>query len=581
MQSAYFFLTKENIYTQSLRTDHFAFLAKSSPEVPDLGAFLVTDEFNLNVFHHAIISSNAVLMKVLVASLSEYESILETELPYLHLAAALGHKKLENDVKKICEFFKADKKCKDSWLTIIEDLLKNDNFKGLLQNFLDEEQCVYIFGKFKCLLAEIYQNKDEHFSAMDVAVICDNENYVDLFLQKLFPGQRLSHEIQKLLAALRIGSQLLVNSLTRAFGEDDLYKLVAVRAKEVKVEEMRMILKTKRIDPKKPRNMPNLYHIACTSGMHKVGQLNKMVSLLLEYKFDINDNSHPCTYPLYSMIYSIVCGRDADPSRVPDYLNSLQTMLKGGADPNFDENRNPPSTTQNYLPCRDPSSSALDCYFHCLQFHENWNMMEQLDQICLLLLENGTDTTYSEVNCGSLLHSLMQLSASHHAQGHLSADFFTMSRMLMYFGANPDYCPKVDESSLEVCQGYPVEFYFVRLFSLMGGRFAFSRWMKSTAVNQVAGILTYMNRDDALTAFGSICCKVDEMVASGEVGFDKEVAGHIKSTLQEYLIPVRSLQDFCRLALWRGYARRVNVLKRLHMPKRLMEGITSFFALEI
>lgn len=185
-------------------------------------------------------------MNVLVASLSEHESILETELPYLHLAAALGHTKLENDVKKICEFFKADKKCKVSWLTVIEDLLKNDDFKGLLQNFLEEEQCIYILEKFKCLLSKIYQHKEEHLSAMDVAVICDNRNYVDLFLQKLFPGQWFSREIEKLLAALLIGSQLLVNSLTEGFGEDDLYKLMTIRAKEVNVEEMRMILKTKK-----------------------------------------------------------------------------------------------------------------------------------------------------------------------------------------------------------------------------------------------------------------------------------------------------------------------------------------------
>lgn len=327
----------------------------------------------------------------------------------------------------------------------------------------------------------------------------------------------------------------------------------------------------------------------------------EVTSFLLERGFDVNTRLPIGTYPLYSLVTAIVLEKDHNPTQVPTYhLDVLETILRCGADGNFDEVRHldaagVPREAAAFTG-RELSTSALNCYFSCLQSCDTWrpHIMEHLDRLCLTLLENGANPDYVDAYGRTPLHDLMHAMASQHSIGHMHADLSTMSRMLLYFGANPN------------CQSgegeYPVECYFSKILTVMGGLLAFRRWKDSNNIPQVLHLLYFMDTADSNEACRRIllCLKnsgtnnnarvnslaedgdsEEESYADSRSVVPDDLLEYVSSLTHEYVCHPKTLQELTQLVLWKSVSRKVHVLRKLRMPKAFLASIKVRFELDV
>lgn len=300
--------------------------------------------------------------------------------------------------------------------------------------------------------------------------------------------------------------------------------------------------------------------------------LEEVTSFLIDCGFDINSRSPLGTYPLYSLVTALVQEKDNNPTQVPVYhIRTLDLILRAGAQGNFDELL-VEDAAHVFSPARDLATSILNCYFSCLQSCDTWrpHIMEHLDRVCLTLLENGGDPNYLDSLGKTPLHDLMRTMASQHAMGHMHADLSTMSRMLLYFGADPNQKSIKGE--------YPVEYYFKKLMKDMGGLFAFRRWKSSNNASQVLNLLYYMDSPGASVSCQSILANIR---GAGEDGMPEDVIDFVICLMNEYTCNPKSLHELSRLAIWRAISRKVQNLKQLRMPKAFVSAIKALFALDI
>lgn len=329
--------------------------------------------------------------------------------------------------------------------------------------------------------------------------------------------------------------------------------------------------------------------------------LVEVTSFLLERGFSVNTRLPIGTYPLYSLVTAIVLEKDHNPTQVPTYqLDVLEMILRCGADGNFDEVRHldeagVPREAVAFTG-RELSTSVLNCYFSCLQSCDTWrpHIMEHLDRLCLTLLENGANPDYVDAYGRTPLHDLMHAMASQHSIGHMHADLSTMSRMLLYFGANPN-C-KSDDGE------YPVEYYFSKILAVMGGLLAFRRWKDSNNIPQVLHLLYFMDTSDSNEACRRILsylrnsgtnnnARVNSFVEDGDSEEESyadirsvvpdDLLEYISSLMHEYVCHPKTLQELTQLVLWKAVSRKVHALRKLRMPKAFLAAIKVRFELDV
>ncbi|ESN97776.1 hypothetical protein HELRODRAFT_177839 [Helobdella robusta] len=554
-----------------------------------LDQYFEPDKFILNILHHAILAKNLKLIYELLVQLNENPApCLKTKLPYLHLAAIIGCPEV---AKQLCRFFLANEEVEDNiWWASIKHCLENEDFIAFITGITSNDFFSVLKSKFELLLKEMTRLDLKHKStAIDVAAICKSEEVLKIYLHTTPLLKKPSSSFTLFDRAIEFNSPRAFSYLTETSSTLTLSSAFINAIRQLRLDVVERLMSCDKLNITEALGMSNPFHIACmmtriTSDRPNTRYLglDDLFAFFIKQDFDVNSKSAPGHFPLYSLLYSLVHEKDVNSRGVPEYhIRALTLLLEAGADPNFDEttlSNKKITFNSSSLICLSPRDlyiSALDAYFSCLQTCDTWSnhVMEHLDQVCLLLLEHNADATKMLLNNETPLHLLVRLAANQHCMGHLSADFFLMMRMLMYFGANPDARTLASIS-------YPVHYYFSHIFHIMGGTIAYDRWINSGAIQQVVGILTYMDRDEANTAVKMIGDDMVRTVKEND-GLTEEFVEKINHTLLDYVRNVMSLQDICKMTLWRATGRKVNRLKGLRLPRRLFSEIKSFFAVDV
>ena len=560
---------------------------------------LQPDADGLDVLHHAILAGNpeAVLLlcesglylRMTAIRPAQDGSVGRVGPGYLHLACLLGNglvvsvlcEKTERPLSETCTF--------NSWpdVDIIQHYVRKGSGKSNVDSLL--QTC-------STVLTEMSGLPNDPLLAVDIAAMARNDGCLRLLLNLNVAVQPPTSKKPKPMTALERAIEL--NSirafkflLSRAPEKAEVESAFKVALNRKMVEFMREAL-NHGVDVPKALNGMNPYHVAYlyssayqqlsprTRNPVELSRRNKVLddttTLLIERGFSVNQREPLGTYPLYSLLTSLVQEKDNNPSQVPiHHIRALDLVLRAGADCNFDEVRclnEPGRGVQMPAVGRDLSTSALNAYFVCLQASDTWrpHLMEHMDRICLTLLEHGADPDYMYESGETPLHDLMKAMAMQHAMGHMHADLSSMCRMLMHFGANPNR-----RSS----QGlYPVEFYFTVLLSIMGGNFAFKRWKSSDNASQVLQLLYSMDSGDARAARKNIVADLENAKSDG---MPDDVVAFVAKLMVEFSCSIKSLQELSKIAVWKGIGRKLSNVKHLTMPKSFMEDIMRMFNLDI
>jgi hypothetical protein len=460
-----------------------------------LKEFWAPDADGLDVMHHAILASNENIVEVLNELLTEStDELLESKQSagYLHLAALVGNHRI---VATLCEGPHVSITANSAAVCLPDTDVIHRYLKESGKFSPDSGRLAEIVEVCKDVLQRL--SDSPHLGVIDIAAVGAHVDCVKAILKSSIV-QYATKCATLLERALDIGSldafRLL---LAQNPDKDELhsaFQLALGRKQKVFVAALldRGIHVVEALDGFNPYHFIYLCAPAfgrqrgATASRRHVETIDALTALFIERGFDVNVCDPPGTYPLYSLLASLIQEKDYNPAVIPfAHIRSLDLLLRVGARTDVDEiqiareaNVDPASLSADAG--RELASSALNAYFYGLQGSDTWrpHIAEHLDRLCLTLLEHGACASSVEKETGSTaLHDLMQATATQHAQGHMHADLSTMSRMLLYYGADPNATNNDGQ--------YPVEVYFSSLLRLMGGLIAFRRWKTSDNAAQV------------------------------------------------------------------------------------------------
>ena len=457
------------------------------------------DENGLDVMHHAVLSGHdgaVTLLNELVSVLDREPSVSVKSKGYLHLACLLGRESVAGSICN-CPDVNLLLGCESVvWpsLDIIRKCVSNSKKHPINVEQIDTVEKVY--NKI-----QTHKVSDPPLQALDIAAMAGHVGCVVSILDSSLV-RHCANQSSCLERALHLGSlhafRLLLAQNPHPEAVDFALQIALAR----KLPEFVAALLDYGADFKRALDGINPFHFAYLCSplfysrqvfaiIHRhVHGIDKLTALLIERGFDVNDADPPGTFPLYSLLASLIQEKDYNPSKVPtSRINTLEIMLRAHAQTNKNElkflNKNNISSVDvSALSAdagRELATSALNAFFVGLQSSDTWrvHMAEHLDRICLTLLEHGASAAGSDDVSSSPLHDLMRATATQHVIGHMHADLSTMSRMLLYFGANPNV--------LNSSSQYPIECYFSHLLGNtgMGGLIAYRRWKGTNNAAQV------------------------------------------------------------------------------------------------
>ncbi len=345
---------------------------------------------------------------------------------------------------------------------------------------------------------------------------------------------------------------------------------------------MDIILSTCHVEVKRVLNAMNPYHVLYMySSAYQVHDerndgIDDATEVLIKHNFDVNDYSIFGSFPLYSLINSMVEEKDFFPMEIPSYhIKALELLLKSGANPNFDEIHQSTNYDEKYpwghTLGRPLHTSALNSLFGSLQSSDSWYAMfpEFVTHCCGLILRNGCDPCRVDGHGRTALHDLLKCLAIEHTMGNLNIKALPIIKILMRYGADPDI-----KSSTET---FPVACYYQTLFNSMGGRVAFEQWKSSQCQSQALYLLTFMKHDTRKAARNQIVelCQLMEEQSSNAAAAN--ITSHTTQMLQQYTHNIKSLQNICRLTIWISLKRQRDRLDQLPLPRALQNSILNLF----
>jgi len=459
-----------------------------------------SDESGLDIMHHAVLSGHDGAVSVLnelVSVLDRDPSVSVKPKGYLHLACLLGR---ESIAGLICN-------CPDVGLLLGCESVMWPSLE-VIQKCVSNSKRLPLSAKQMENVEKVYYKIQAHrmvneppLQALDVAAVGGHVGCVFAILNSRLV-RHCAKQSSCLERALHLGSlhafRLLLAENPHPEAVDYALQIALAR----KLPEFVAALLDFGADFRRALDGINPFHfiyLCCPLFYSRqvyaivrrhVHGIDKLTALLIERGFDVNYADPPGTFPLYSLLASLIQEKDYNPSKVPtSRIKALEIMLRAHAQTDKNElkfpNKNDLSSAEisalSVDAGRELATSALNAFFVGLQSSDTWrvHMAEHLDRICLTLLEHGASAVGSDDVPSSPLHDLMCATATQHVIGHMHADLSTMSRMLLYFGANPN---RLNSSSQ-----YPIECYFSHLLGStgMGGLIAYRRWKGTNNAAQV------------------------------------------------------------------------------------------------
>lgn len=525
---------------------------------------LKEDNEHLDILHYAVQSNYAEAVHLLFLKGFFVEPHQPSCVPYLHLACKLGHaaivsillKERPHDIDRTANF-----RCQNSTSDIGYRQESETDIKPNIQNV----------------------------TALDLAADGGHIKCVRLLLNSFdrniprSPGGRERSRSDKQLSLLERAVekcstkavQLLLTS--EDVRQDDIDSAFKVALHRKLTDCVDILLKNGHAQVGRILNGMNPYHVLYMySSAYQVNRerncgLDSTTSVLISHNFDVNDFSKCGSFPLYSLLNSMIEEKDFFPMEMPTYhLKAMKFLLSAGADPNFDEVvhsslREPNSHTLG----RPLYTSALNALFGSLQSTDNWYAMfpEFVTHCCGLLLRNGCNPRRVDGRGRTVLHDLMKCLAMEHTMGNMSVNILPIVQILMRYGADPN----IDSLS----ELFPVSSYYQTLFNLMDGRLAIDNWKSSRSHAQVLQLLRYMKHRTASQSCQQIVRICQNAETNSTAGIS--VVSHVTPMLQQYTNQHSCLQDLCRLQIWESIDRQRDRLSLLPLPTSLQKSVLNYF----
>jgi len=454
------------------------------------------DENGLDIMHHAILSGHTSAVSLFIELTSVLKKESSISVGYFHMACLLGR---EIVAGLICD-------CPDVGLTLGSESFVWPSF-DVIRNYVKRSKRLQLKAEQLDVLEKVYyrvqthKNSEPPLQALDVAAMAGHIGCVDAVLNSRI-AQESAKQSSYLERALHLGSLHAFRLLLTLKPDTESVDFALQISLGRKLPEFVAALLDFGVDIKRALDGFNPFHFIylCSPFFYSrqvyavirkhIHGIDKLTALLIERGFDVNIADPPGTFPLYSLLASLIQQKDYNPSKVPtSHINALDIILRANARTDVNELKltnkrdiSPADITALSIDAgRELATSALNAFFLGLQSSDTWrvHMAEHLDRICLTLLEHGASAAGSDDVPSSPLHDLMRATATQHVIGHMHADLSTMLRMLLYFGADPN--------DLNSASQYPIECYFSHLLGStgMGGLIAYRRWKATNNAAQV------------------------------------------------------------------------------------------------
>ncbi|KAK2140977.1 hypothetical protein LSH36_1193g00010 [Paralvinella palmiformis] len=533
------------------------------------------DSDGLDILHHAILVNYGEVVQLLfMQGLFSLPSKTRHCPSYIHLSCLLGRSYIVNILLDFRPSDYYSKVQQDGWINW-------DNLElGIDKHFSEPKRALM---KSTLVIARSKLQNGTHYEdylPLDIAVVTGHTNVVKLLLSC---AQSKLESKCFLESAVKMNSPRTLSMLLSSEKHDQeiLDEAVRTALRRKEPECLRILLKHGAnivnvfhgLNPYHVMYMYSSAYMAPGAPSRNAG-MDECTSVLLSFKHNINVKLPLGSYPLYSLIHSLVSEKDQDPSTVPVYhIKTFRLLLQAGADPNYNEVEHANSMlndTRMMTVGRDLFTSGLNAFFVSLQASDTWRplMKDHLNECCLLLLMYGAQPNYTDSYGETPLHDLMKLWAMQHALGHMHADLSSMMSMLLKYGADPN---------LQSTNGlYPVHYYFKILFNLMGGVIAYERWKTYNKLTKVLRLLKLMRTDDAVAAYQQILISCAE---ANEEGVPDGITELICEQMRDIVLEPRSLQCLCQLTIWDSTSRRMHHMDELPLPNRHITELKCLFDL--
>ncbi len=498
-----------------------------------------------------------------------------SHLPYLHLACMYGHASI---VSVLLKYRPYDINHDISASSPIFQQLCHITMDHIHQTDAcntSEEEHHYIFK----------EEGDCSLRAVDVAAAFGHTKCVKLVLEFQLEGTSSLTEKAVQLNATRAVQLLLSLKEEDQSDIDKAFKMALTR----KLARCVAVLLNYGAQPDAVLNGMNAYHIMYMySSAFQVPHMPERhigladtTAVLLKHKLPVNTWLPAGSYPLHSLIHSLVQEKDFSPSKVPlQHIQALKLMLEAGADTKLDEVRKTTCVREHdqfsfgLIVGRDLYTSALNALFTALQQSDNWTGFDPayIDYCCRLIVQHGGDPCNRDSYGDTALHDLMKCLAMQHAIGNMHLNLSAVINTLLQHGANPN---KKSTNNI-----YPFCLYFMILFNLMGGNIAFDRWRTSNCCHQVIWMLTFMDHNKAIDACQQLiqsCQQEDAAMEHSNYNIPLSITTYLQEQIKGRVGHTKNLQLLCQLSIWNTINRSRDKLEALPVPKSIKRNIQSMF----
>ena len=511
------------------------------------------DENSFNILHHAIKADYTEAVHYLFLRGYFMELQQPTQIPYLHLACFYGR------------------------TVIVGILLKerpSDFHRGLPPRpFVKNSQNV---GWKDIPLTQL-----KFYSPLDLAAASRQIRCLQLLLN-------VGHACPSMLeSAVGYGSTecvrlLLENGNTTQTELNRAFKLALTR----KLPGCLELLLNRGVQASQVLNTMNPFHVMYmySSGFQLHQDRNEGLAecteVLIKNGQDVNADYPSGSFPLYSLIHSMVEEKDYNPFTPPvHHIRAMEVLLEAGANPNLDEESLSDSKYSDssdfffsFSLGRDPYTSALSAMIVSLEQSDNWEGgSEDWFTPCVeRILRHGGNPQRMDRYGDMPLHELMKCLAMQHSEGNLQLDLSRMIRLLLKYGADANV-----PSSNGIL---PVNYYFTLMLTLSNGSSKteqiLTKWCSMESPKQVLELFNYMDRDAMHTAHSIIS---NQFMALAEEGFSNVVTKFVTTEMTKLVQQPRSLLVMCSNQIWKDVERKQDKVEDLPIPKALKHIIIGMF----
>ena len=517
------------------------------------------DENHLNIMHYAIKADYTEVVHYLFLRGYFMELQQPSCVPYLHLACFYGR------------------------TVIVGIILKErpaDFQRGLIP--LKQHPCKH------AQWGDLELSKLGDYSPLDLAAASGQLRCVKLLLScRSMHGHALPCILE---VAVEHGSaecvRLLLEKDSAEITQSDInraFKLAVTR----KLPECLQLLVARGVEVSEVLNTMNPYHVMYmySSGYQLHPDRNhglaECTQVLVDSGMDVNTEYPSGSFPLYSLLHSLVEEMDFSSTGIIDHhMRALECLLKAGANPNLDEESlldskyNSAGFFFSFSLGRDPYTSGLSALIALLEQFMNWEgcSVEWWMPCAELLLLHGANPCGMDRYGDTPLHHVMKCLAMQHNEGQLKLCLSPLLRLLLLHGADPD---EASSNGL-----LPVNYYFTLMLTLSngssGGDALLERWVRLEAPLQVIQLLQHMKPCLMFSAYTIVS---NQFCALAAEDLPKSVMRYVLQEMSKHVHQPRTLCFICSSHIWHCLGRRQANIEALPIPKGLKAFVLSIFEL--